>query len=300
MGLETILSKDEKKWWKATIQAFRKKHVKNDDFYIQRRLKDGSLSKEQIRANVESLLVDARELIYRDYSVDEAELNRSLMTHLFTLREGPLKLLDDILEELKLADRDWGTGTYDARKMQIAELAGNYAGGLFAYIYELSLSNTQSRRSRAGKTFETLLEAGLDVFGVPFDSQGKLGKANFQKGGLGKKVDLVVPSIEGYIHSRTKCAIVTAKTTLRERWQEVVEELQRSGVPHIYLATLDDSIALDKVATVRQHNITLVVKKSVWEAKFKDEGSVEHFQHFYSKTLPHLLEVWPDYAKEKI
>jgi hypothetical protein len=291
------LSEHEREWWKKTIRSFRKTYIKEPSFYIEQRLQDGSLSNTEIVNDVERLLVDSRELIYSDFGVSEAELNRQLLSHLFSKREFALSKLDAILEVTNLASSDLASKSYeDARKL-VASVSADYTASLFSYIYELSLSNTQSRRSRAGHTFEALLEASLDIFGIPFETQKKLGKSHFETVGLGKKVDLVVPSVEAYTQSRSKCAVVTAKTTLRERWQEVVEELLRSGVPHIYLATLDEDIAMAKVATMRQHNITLVVKKSVWETKFKNEGSVEYFQHFFSKTLPHHLEVWPKYAK---
>lgn len=297
MQIESVLSDKERDWWKKTIRTFRKKYINEPSFYIEQRRKDGSLSNEEILGDVERLLVDSRELIYSDFGVSEAELNRQLLTHLFTTRDVPLQKLDAILDATNLVGEDWSAKSYEDAREAVAAVSANYTASLFSYIYELSLSNTQSRRSRAGHTFEALLEASLDIFGIPFQTQKKLGKSHFESVGLGKKVDLVVPSVESYTQSRSKCAVVTAKTTLRERWQEVVEELLRSGVPHIYLATLDEDIAMGKVATMRQHNITLVVKKSVWESKFKSEGSVEYFQHFFSKTLPHHLEVWPQYAK---
>jgi hypothetical protein len=297
MENESRLSPSESEWWAGTIRSFRKKYIKEPSFYIEQRRKDGTLSNEEIVSDVERLLVDSRELIYSDFGISEAELNRELLAHLFKTRDMPLKKLDAILEATGFIGRDWKNVSYEEARTALAEVSADYTASLFSYIYELSLSNTQSRRSRAGHTFEALLESALDIFAIPFETQKKIGKSHFESVGLGKKVDLVVPSVEAYTQNRSKCAIVTAKTTLRERWQEVVEELIRSGVPHIYLATLDEDIAMAKVATMRQHNITLVVKKSVWESKFKDEGSVEYFQHFFSKTLPHHLEVWPQHAK---
>jgi hypothetical protein len=297
MENESSLSQAESEWWAGTIRSFRKKYIKEPSFYIDQRRKDGTLSNQEIISDVERLLVDSRELIYSDFGVSEAELNRQLLSHLFTTRDVPLKKLDEILEATDIVGKDLSDLSYEATRTALAKVSADYSASLFSYIYELSLSNTQSRRSRAGHTFEALLESALEIFGIPFETQKKLGKSHFETVGLGKKVDLVVPSVEAYTQSRSKCAVVTAKTTLRERWQEVVEELLRSGVPHIYLATLDEDIAMAKVATMRQHNITLVVKKSVWETKFRDEGSVEYFQHFFSKTLPHHLEVWPQYAK---
>ncbi|MBR0519214.1 restriction endonuclease, partial [bacterium] len=42
-------------------------------------------------------------------------------------------------------------------------------------IYDLSLSNTQSRRSRAGKEFEAIIELLLIGAGIEIDSQANIG-----------------------------------------------------------------------------------------------------------------------------
>lgn len=44
------------------------------------------------------------------------------------------------------------------------------------HIYNLNLSNTQSRRSRAGKEFETIIELLLIGAKIPMDAQGNIGK----------------------------------------------------------------------------------------------------------------------------
>ena len=62
-------------------------------------------------------------------------------------------------------------------------------------IYSLSLSNTQSRRSRAGKEFEAIIELLFIGAGIPVDSQGSVGKQFFTNTGLGKLVDFVSPSV---------------------------------------------------------------------------------------------------------
>ena len=63
------------------------------------------------------------------------------------------------------------------------------------HIYQLSLSNTQSRRSRAGKEFEAIIEMVLIGAGIPMDTQGNIGKKMFVEKGLGKLVDTVSPGV---------------------------------------------------------------------------------------------------------
>ncbi|WP_258034051.1 type II restriction endonuclease [Campylobacter concisus] len=109
------------------------------------------------------------------------------------------------------------------------------------HIYALTLSNTQSRRSRAGKEFESIIELILIGAGIPLDSQGNIGKQEFVNKGLGKLVDLVSPGVLEYIVNKRNTVLISAKTTLRERWQEVPEEMGRTGAREMFLATLDTS-----------------------------------------------------------
>lgn len=83
------------------------------------------------------------------------------------------------------------------------------------HIYALTLSNTQSRRSRAGKEFEAIIELILIGAGIPLDSQGNIGKQEFLKKGLGKMVDVVSPGVIEYIINKRNAVLISAKTTLR-------------------------------------------------------------------------------------
>ena len=71
---------------------------------------------------------------------------------------------------------------------------GNFAGSISPYIYQLCLSNTQSRRSRAGKVFEGIIYFLYEHYNYQYESQAKIGKKTFSRLGLGKVVDSVLPS----------------------------------------------------------------------------------------------------------
>ena len=83
------------------------------------------------------------------------------------------------------------------------------------------------------------------------------------------------------------------KTSLRERWQEVVEETTLSNLPNIYLLTCDNDISSSKIQQMREHNIILVVFKEVKE-KLKDFESVISFEYYFSKEIPSIMEYWHD------
>ena len=114
------------------------------------------------------------------------------------------------------------------------------------HIYALTLSNTQSR-SRAGKEFEAIIEIILIGANIPMDSQGNIGKKVFMEKGLGKMVDIVSPGAIEYIINKRNTILISAKTTLRERWQEVPEEMERTGAREMFLITLDENISAEVI-----------------------------------------------------
>ncbi len=146
------------------------------------------------------------------------------------------------------------------------------------HLYRLSLSNTQSRRSRAGKEFEAIIELVLLGAGVQIDSQGKIGKDLFQNKGLGKLVDLVSPGVVEFTVDKNLTCLISAKTTLRERWQEVPEEMSRTGASKMYLATLDDAITAPTLKNIYEQNITIVTTKDIKNGKYRNDSHVITFE----------------------
>lgn len=151
------------------------------------------------------------------------------------------------------------------------------------HIYQLSLSNTQSRRSRAGKEFEAIIELLLIGAAIPMDAQGNIGKQAFVDKGLGKLVDVVCPGAVEFVIDKNDVTLISAKTTLRERWQEVPEEMGRTGASSMYLATLDDSVTNEVLETLYEANIRLTTTKSNKEAHYRDNRRVITFEQLLSK-----------------
>ena len=111
---------------------------------------------------------------------------------------------------------------------KIGSMYGKYTGSIFIYLYAVVSSNTNSRRSRAGRTFELIIYKIYELLGYEFDSQEKAGVKAFAELGMSKSVDSILPNIDCYKEKRNKTIIGTMKTSLRERWQQVVEELERT------------------------------------------------------------------------
>lgn len=162
------------------------------------------------------------------------------------------------------------------------------------YIYALTLSNTQSRRSRAGKEFEAIIELILLGAGIPFDSQGNIGKTEFLNKGLGKMVDVVSPGVIEYIINKRNVVLISAKTTLRERWQEVPEEMGRTGAMEMFLATLDENISKEVLDTLYEANIQVTTTKRIKEERYKDNSRVLSFEDLISICLANI-DKWKEF-----
>lgn len=283
------LSKEETLWWAEKIKEFRLKLVKEPRHYAMQVLGSKASTKEDLINKMDQLLEETREEVWQSYLEDEAKFHAEVLHELFKTRDVPkailLQLVDSKILSADINDRD-------ILAEKVAEVVGEYAGRTMPYIYQLSLSTTQSRRSRAGKTFEQIIEAFLEIFGIPFDNQESVGSSFYRQNSLGKKVDGIVPGGNEYIRNRAKCAIVTMKTTLRERWQEVAEELSRTNVPHIYLLTVDRAVTNNVVDTISTYNITLVVYGSEKANKFSTKENVISFKDFFSYEMPHIVQYW--------
>lgn len=127
-------------------------------------------------------------------------------------------------------------------------------------IDALMLSASQQRRSRAGYSFEHHIEAMLIAGGLPFEKQVVIEAK--------KRPDFVMPSLKHLRRpatGREAGLILSAKTTLRERWKQVQSEM---GDSDLFLATVDETIASNAIEDMAEMGITLVVPE-----KLKAEGS---------------------------
>lgn len=142
------------------------------------------------------------------------------------------------------------------------------------YLYEMNKSTTNSWRSRAGKEFEAMIETTLKHAGVPYESQKGIGKEKFSGTEFSKLVDIVIPSVEQFQKDKFNCVIISAKTTLRERWQETVEEINRTGIRTMYLITLDEKVSANNIKRMNESNIRIVTTEQVKKNYYLEESNV--------------------------
>ena len=143
-------------------------------------------SKEQIKLNFDTLFNETQGEIYKVYLKYQYEYGKQVLCafsdHLI------------IKEELKTLSQ-----------------FGTILGKNFSLFDAFFLSLAQSRKSRAGKSFESIHNALFKELGYPFDEQRV----------INGKPDFIMPSYDHYIRNSIDCIIFTAKRTLRERWRQI-------------------------------------------------------------------------------
>jgi len=153
----------------------------------------------------------------------------------------------------------------------------------FDAIYRICLSASQTRKSRAGGSFEAHMAHMLRDGNVPHFAQPVFD---------GRTPDFVLPSKKIYLESdevRSKSALVlTLKTTLRERWTQVVSET--AGCP-IFLATLDETVPKATLDKLEKASVRLVVPE-----RFKTSDFAEYEAH---KTVITYKSFFQDIERSK-
>lgn len=285
----TNIPDDEKDVFDKFIKRKRALHIRTsqeivDQIFVSR----PDLQKYIVETHsVSNMIETLRTEVWEEFLKDELIFNTAVTESLYKTLDTP-KMILDILIEQNIA----GQSGEDLRD-SVKDLCGEYAGRVFPYLYALSLSNTNSRRSRAGKSFEAIIYKIYDLLGYRFDSQNRLGRKIFNDVGLGKKVDSVLPGINEFNRRRNKTIIGTMKTSLRERWQEVAEEIERTKIPEIHLLTVDEDISVSKATEMGNHNIVIVAFSWVAESeKLKNAKNIVSFEEYFFEEIPGILEYW--------
>lgn len=154
--------------------------------------------------------------------------------------------------------------------------------GAFDPLFSLFQSIAQSRRARAGSSFEEALRALFLRSGYPFEEQPI----------LDGKPDFVFPNAVAYRADPRNAIVFTAKRTLRERWRQVATEGVR-GVGQ-FLATIDRAVPETALASMLSNRIYLVVPKNNKEsiAAYRKSPTVLSFEDFLEDHLDPAMVRW--------
>jgi hypothetical protein len=201
--------------------------------------------------------------------------------------EEPVYAQMAIAELTKLRDADAAAAYREFRSKGADQAAFTAAiqelfGKWYFHLRQLFLSVSQSRKTRGGRDFELQLGLLLRLAGFPYEAQHKQ-----------HRVDFMLPSYAHYATDRTQCVLLSAKRTLRERWQQVVDELHKMNCPNVYLATTDSVISVSKMQEIAQRNIKLVLFDPVKAKLFPTEPMVVDYTYLANSVLPQWEAFWP-------
>ncbi|HEU4591762.1 MAG TPA: type II restriction endonuclease [Steroidobacteraceae bacterium] len=147
----------------------------------------------------------------------------------------------------------------------------------FTELDQIFLSASQTRKSRAGLSFEHHVKRLLVDGSIRHEEQVMLG---------GRRPDFVLPSVAEFNDSqKTESLILSLKTTLRERWKQLGMERK---LGHVFLATVDDRISVAAVEEMAANRIILVVPESLKkseEAVYKKQAEVITFSDFFHEQI---------------
>lgn len=282
------IPQEEKEQFDKLCKECRAKYIEKTDVLVDRIFDENPQYTQMLKdGKASEVILEAREKVWQVFLIQEADFNTHLMGELSSKLETPRDIIEKLTQEHIIGK------TGDELIAAVRNVCGEYAGRVYPYIYALSLSNTNSRRSRSGSTFQNLIYKVYELLGYSYVSQKAVGKKVFEEAGLGKLVDSLLPGIEEFSQRRDKTVIGTMKTSLRERWQEVIEEIQRTNIPSIYLLTLDDAITLPKVKQMANHNVILVVPNGQAMKEGIDEmKNVISFEEYLYEEIPAHMSYW--------
>lgn len=118
-----------------------------------------------------------------------------------------------------------------------------------------SLSVQNRRKSRMGYSLQNQLAALFDTCKLRYEAQAVTEGKN--------KPDFIFPGSKEYHDERfdeTLLVMLGAKSTLKERWRQILTEAER--VPSKHLCTLEPILSEDQTTEMRKHSVQLVVPES--------------------------------------
>lgn len=123
-------------------------------------------------------------------------------------------------------------------------------------VLKYAMSVFNRRKSRAGKSLENHLEQIFKAREIRHTPQANTERNN--------KADFIFPSIEEYHDARfpaDRLTLLGAKTTLKDRWRQVLDEGER--VPCKHLITLEPAVSMAMTENIKASNMQLIVPTSI-------------------------------------
>jgi len=165
----------------------------------------------------------------------------------------------------------------DGRPLSVKALVSSLVRDFNGFYSEM-LNAAQQRKARVGAGFEAHIRALLVAGDIPFVEQKIVSSL---------RPDFVLPSLELYKAKSSAALVLSAKTTLRERWKQVT--MERRGCP-VFLATMDEKVAVSSVKKMQEHEVFLVVPETFKSrtravVDFSAEPNVLSFSEFFRDEI---------------
>lgn len=137
--------------------------------------------------------------------------------------------------------------------VEVAHVLPKVHAGFTSLADFLGLAQTvlQRRKSRAGRSIELHLATIFGEQGVKFDAQPETEK--------GHRPDFVFPGITRYRSAQVgdaRIAMLAAKSTLRDRWRQVLREADKVSPKHLF--TLDEGLSESLFRDITREGIIIV------------------------------------------
>ncbi len=235
--------------------------------------------RRELMPSGEMLAKEAQQKFGKSYSLEKDQIQKNFNKYLKELLELEFKIYKKY--EKSCSEKI----IKEAVQKKLLKSSGSFYKDLIANydnIWNFFLSISQSRKTRAGGSFENHVKFLFERLDYPFDSQ------TFLNG----RVDYVIPSESAFRKNRTACVVISIKRTLRERWRQVIGELQSTRAGKIYILTADNDISTSKVKEIKSHNVTLVVWDEYKNERFEDYHYVIGFSDFINIHLPSSRALW--------
>jgi hypothetical protein len=111
----------------------------------------------------------------------------------------------------------------------------------------------QMRKSRAGKTFELIIETLLKKAGAKCEKpRGARARKTL------KRIDLVIPDQKTALERPDQAYFISCKRTLRERWKQTIPERKPSW--RVFLITADDELSQETANDIDQLGMIAYVR----------------------------------------
>lgn len=217
---------------------------------------------EIILESMEQIRRDSPEMLEPDFvrSRFSDALEKVFSVTYETYKRHEKGAIDSFVEEALLSGWSSSIGREEALEMFRTAVTE-------AIKMEKSLS--QSRSSRAGSSFETIVQELLNIIGIPNERVTRGDK----RAGL-NRVDLVMPDRETAITSPDKAHFLSLKTSLRDRWRRRLFLHNRGQVIHL-LTILQNEVLSNRVAqNIVDHGIFLYVPDRVKDGRFAGEPRI--------------------------